>query len=208
MKCTSAAKTKAEAVVRDLAAGSQAAVLSAPQSREALAALQRAQDFYKETGRRVSISTAFSDYFDALKRLNGHSLDEAVEGFLRNVATVKRKGIKAAVEEFIQADEPRTKAREGERPQLAPKFFYNRKLQLSRFAAMFPNIAVCDLTKELLGKFIESLSEPMNSCDAQSRLCHRHRPPSDDNPPCPKLAAFGSTDWPAYRSRCCWLVKG
>jgi len=155
----SEAKAKADAVVRDLAKGSQAAVLSAPQSRDALAALQRAQDFYEATGRRVSITTAFSEYFDALKKLNGHSLNEAVEGFLRNVATVKRKDIKEAVEEFIQADELRTKAREGERPQLAPKFFYNRKLQLTRFAAMFPNTAVCDLTKEHLSKFIKSLSE-------------------------------------------------
>ena len=155
----SEAKKKAEAVVRDLAKGSQAAVLSAPQSREALAAIQRAQDFYKDTGRRVSITTAFSEYFDALKKLNGHSLNEAVEGFLRTVATVKRKDIKEAVEEFNRADEPRTKAREGERPDMAPKFFYNRKLQLNRFAAMFPNTVVCDLTKEHLDIFIKSLNE-------------------------------------------------
>ncbi len=128
----SAAKTKAEAVVRDLAAGSQAAVLSALQSREALAALQRAQDFYKETGRRVSMSTASSEYFDALKRLNGHSLNEAVEGFLRNVATVKPKDIKEAVEEFNQAEEPRTKAREGERPQLTEKAYRGPLRSLGR----------------------------------------------------------------------------
>ena len=117
-KTYSEAKTKADAVARDLAKGSQAAVLSAPQSRDALAALQRAQDFYEATGRRVSMLIAVSEYFEALKKLNGHSLNDAVEGFLHNVASVRRKDTKKAVEEFIQADEPRTKAREGERPQL------------------------------------------------------------------------------------------
>jgi integrase len=155
----SEAKKKAVAVVRDLANGSQAAALTAPQSRVALAALQMAQDFYEATGRRVSTVTAVSEYFDALRKLNGRGLNEAVEGFLRTVANVKRKDIKEAVEEFIQADEPRTMAAEGQRSQLSAKYAYVRAHQLRKFADMFPNTAICDLTKGHLDAFIDSLKD-------------------------------------------------
>jgi integrase len=76
---------------------------------------------------------------------------------LRTVASVKRKDIKEAVADFLQADAPRTKAAEGQRSQLSAKYAYNRKLQLDRFADTFKNTAVCDLSKEHLDTFIGSL---------------------------------------------------
>ena len=60
-------------------------------------------------------------------------MGEAVEGYLRTVASVKRKDIEEAVAEFLQADAPRTKAAEGQRAQLSAKYAYNRKLQLRPF---------------------------------------------------------------------------
>jgi integrase len=153
------AKAAAERIVRDAASGSQAAALTASQSRDALAALQRLESFRQSTGRRVSLLAGISEFVESSIRLNGRTMGEAVEGFLRTVANVKRKDIKEAVAEFLQADAPRTKAAEGQRSQLSAKYAYNRELQLDRFAAMFPNTAVCELSKEHLDTFIGSLDK-------------------------------------------------
>ena len=73
------------------------------------------------------------------------------------VASVKRKDIGEAVTEFLRADAPRTKASNGQRAQLSAEYAYNREIQLRRFAATFPNTAVCDLSKEHLDTFIGSI---------------------------------------------------
>lgn len=163
------ARKAAERVVKDLANGSQAAALSASQSRDALVAIERLNTFYHSTGRRVSLLAAVSEFVEAAGKLHQRTLGEAVEGFLRTVATVKRKDLKEAVDEFIKADEPRTKASEGERAQLSLKYAYNRAIQLRRFADTFPNTAVCDLEREHLDAFIGSLGE----MSAKSRNHHR-----------------------------------
>ena len=151
------AKAAAERIVRDAANGSQAAALSASQSRDALAALQSLESFRQSTGRAVSLLAAVREFVEASGKLHGRSLDEAVTGYLRTVVSVTRKDIAEAVAEFLQADAPRTKAAAGQRSQLSAKYAYNRELQLDRFAAMFPNTAVCDLSKEHLDTFIASL---------------------------------------------------
>ena len=151
------AKAAAERIVRDAANGSQAAALSASQSRDALAALQSLESFRQSTGRTVSLLAAVREFVEASGKLHGRSLDEAVTGYLRTVVSVTRKDIAEAVAEFLQADAPRTKAAAGQRSQLSAKYAYNRELQLDRFAAMFPNTAVCDLSKEHLDTFIASL---------------------------------------------------
>jgi len=153
------AKRHADGLVKDLAKGSQVTALTAGQARDALAALERLQTFYQASGRRVSLLAGISEYCEAASKLHGRTLGEAVEGYLRTVASVKRKDIKEAVEEFIAADEPRTKAGEGKRAQLSAKYAYNREIQLRRFASTFPNTAVCDLSKEHLDAFIASLGE-------------------------------------------------
>jgi hypothetical protein len=118
----SAAKAAAERIVRDLANGSLAAALNATQSRDALAAFERLQGFYQASGRRVSLLGAVSEFVEASGKLGGRTLSEAVEGYLRTVATVKRKDIPAAVEEFIQINEPRTRADNGQRAQLSAEY--------------------------------------------------------------------------------------
>ena len=153
------AKRHADGLVKDLAKGSQVTALTGGQARDALAALERLQTFYQATGRRVSLLAGISEYCEAASKLHGRTLGEAVEGYLRTVASVKRKDIKETVEEFIAADEPRTKAGEGKRAQLSAKYAYNREIQLRRFASTFPNTAVCDLSKEHLDAFIASLGE-------------------------------------------------
>jgi len=155
----SEAKRHADGLVKDLAKGSQVTALNPAQARDALAALERLTDFYRTTGRRVSLLAGISEFAEASAKLNGRNLGEAVEGYLRNVATVKRKDIGEAVTEFLQADAPRTKASNGQRAQLAAQYAYHRELQLRRFAATFPNTPVCDLSKEHLDKFIGSLDD-------------------------------------------------
>jgi len=157
------AKAAAERLVRDTASGSQAAALSASQSRDALAALQSLESFRQSTGRAVSLLAAVREFVEAAGKLHGRSLDEAVTGYLRTVVSVTRKDIAEAVAEFLQADAPRTKAAAGQRAQLSAKYAYNRELQLDRFADTFPNTAVCDLSKEHLDTFIGSLDTVQKS---------------------------------------------
>jgi len=164
-----AARQAAERVVKELAKGSQAAALSASQTRDALVAFQRLESFCQSTGRHVSLLSAVSEWSEAAGKLHGRTLGDAVEGFLRTVASVTRKDVQEAVEDFIKADEPRTKANAGERAQLSPKYAYNRAIQLRRFASAFPGTAICDLGKEHLDAFIGSLGEK----SAKSRNHHR-----------------------------------
>lgn len=154
----SEAKREGDKVVADLAKGSQAAALSPGQARDALAALERLQGFYVSTGRRVSLLAATSEFAEASAKLHGCSLGEAVEGYLSTIATVKRKDIAEAVEDFIAGEEPRTKATNGQRAQLSAKYAYNRAIMLRRFAGTFPGHAVCDLAKEHLDAFVGGLA--------------------------------------------------
>ncbi len=174
------AKRRGDKVVTDLVRGSQAAVLSPGQARDALTALERLQSFFVATGRKVSLLAAVSEYAEAAGKLHGRTLGEAVDGYLRTEAIVTRKDIAEAVEDFIAAEAPRTQANSGQRAQLSSKYAYNRALMLRRFAATFPNTPVCDLAKEHLDAFIGALGKvPSKSrnrraaTSAKSRNHHR-----------------------------------
>lgn len=97
----SEAHAAAKRAVRDMAKGSQAAALTAAQSRDALAAIERMQQFFQATGRRVSLLAAVSEWAEKSVKLGGRTLGEAVRGYLTTVDNVQRKDIKEAVEEFL-----------------------------------------------------------------------------------------------------------
>ena len=97
------AKAAAERIVRDTANGSQAAALSASQSRDAIAAYQSLESLRRLTGRSVSLLAAVREYVEVSGKLHGHTLDEAATGFLRTIVNVKRKDIAEAVAEFLLA---------------------------------------------------------------------------------------------------------
>ena len=63
------AKAAAERIVRDAANGSQAAALSASQSRDALAALQSLESFRQSTGRAVSLLAAVREWVETAVKL-------------------------------------------------------------------------------------------------------------------------------------------
>jgi integrase len=150
------AKRHADALVKDLAKGSQVTALTPGQARDALAALERLQGFYQSTGRRVSLLAGISEYCEASARLSGRTLGDAVEGYLSTVASVKRMDIGQAVEQFIESRRLKTVPRaEGKRPELSPEHHYNTSLWLREFGKTFPGHAVCDLTKEHVGTYMQ-----------------------------------------------------
>jgi len=53
--------------------------LTAGQANDALAALERLDGLYRDTGRRVSLLAVASEYAEAARKLNGHTLAEAVK---------------------------------------------------------------------------------------------------------------------------------
>jgi integrase len=77
-----------------------------------------------------------------------------VDGYQRNVASVKRKDISEAVEEFIAIRKPLTEAKAGKRALLSKNYPYMVGLWLRDFAKTFPANAVCDLGKEHLNIFM------------------------------------------------------
>ena len=156
-----AAKRAADIAVAGLHKG-KALTLTPGQANDALAAFERLQGFYEVTGKRASLLASISEFAEAAillhKRDIPRTLGEAVQGYISNIASVGRQAIEVAVEEFITAEEPRTKAGEGQRAQLCAKYAYNRAIMLRRFAGAFPGHAVCDLAKEHLDAFIAGLA--------------------------------------------------
>jgi len=150
----SEAKRHADGLVRDLAKGSQVTALNPAQARDALAALERLADFYRATGRRVSLLAGISEFAEASAKAQGRNLGEVVEGYLNTVANVKRKDVSEAVEEFIAIRKPLTEAKAGKRAQLSKNYAYMVGLWLRDFAKTFPSNAICDLGKEHLNLFM------------------------------------------------------
>ena len=150
------AKAAAERIVRDTASGSQATALTAGQSRDALAALERLESFRQSTGRAISLLAAASELVEALAKLQGRSLDEAVTGYLRTVVSVKRKDIAEAVEEFIAGRQHKTEAKDGKRAQLSETYAVHVNSWLREFAGTFTGTAVCDLSKEHLNAYAKT----------------------------------------------------
>jgi integrase len=153
----STAKAAAERIVRELASGSQAAALTAAQSRDAIAALERLEGYFRSKGKRTSLNAAVGDYLDAVEKLNV-PLSVAVEGYLNTVATVKRVVLAAAVKEFVDGREAETKSANGKRPELSKNYFLITKLWLGWFEKTFTGTPVCDLTKDHLDLFIAGRS--------------------------------------------------
>ena len=141
----SAAKKAAENLVRDLGSGSQVTALTPGQASDARAALERLQGLYQATGLKVSLLAGISEYCEVSAKLNGHTLREAVAGFLSTAMNVKRLNLEQAVEEFIKGRAHKTKSENGKRPQLSASYAYIVAMWLRELAKTFPGTAICDL---------------------------------------------------------------
>ena len=153
------AKTAAERIVREMANGSQAASMTASQSRDALAAFERLASLYQSTGRKFSLLGAVSEFAEAIGKSGGRSLGEMVAGFMRTAVTVKPKDVAKAVEEFITSRQHKTEAKDGKRAQLSETYAVHVNSWLREFAATFPNTAVCDLSKEHLTVYAQTFKD-------------------------------------------------
>jgi integrase len=163
------AKSEGDKLLKELVNGSPVSTLSHDQADDALTALRRLDTYFRATGRRVSLSEGINQYCEAAGKLADRSLADAVDGYLTTVANVTRKDIMAAVNEFITLEEPRTQAADGMRPEVSPKYHYNRAIMLRRFAGAFPNTCLCDLTKTLLDVFFAGLNK-------QASKSHNRKP--------------------------------
>src|SRR5688572_9635744 len=121
----------AEGIAKDLAKGSQASALASSQATDALEAFELLERFRKSSGVLLSLVSAVSQFVDASSKLSSHSIGEAIDGFLRNTARVKRKALSEALDEFRAADEPRTRAKDGGRAQLSAEYFRVRGILLN-----------------------------------------------------------------------------
>ena len=102
---------------------------------------------------------AVSEFVEALEKLDGRSLGEAIEGYVKNVATIRRKDVAEAVEEFLEGRKHKAETKGGKRSQLSPVYVKNVASWLREFARAFPATAVCDLTKEHLNLYFKPLTE-------------------------------------------------
>jgi integrase len=151
-----AAKREGDKVVADLAKG-KAAGLSPGQTADAQTAIEELQRYYVATGKRVSIRSVVSEWCENMRKLDGRSLDAAVDSFLVNAVKLKRKGLTEAIGDFIALDEARTVAKAGQRPELRADYVRQKKGMLLKLANMLPGHAVCDLTKAHVDKFFKEL---------------------------------------------------
>jgi len=149
----------AEKKVRELADGSQVDALTAVQSRDALVAFQRLEALQKSIGRRGSLLAAVSEFAEACEKLHGRNLSEVVEIYQKTLASVNRKNVSEAVEEFIANRKPLTEAKAGKRAQLSKNYAYLVGLWLRDFAKTFPSSAVSDLGKEHLNLFMQKFGK-------------------------------------------------
>lgn len=149
-----AAKAAAKAKLKELAKGNQAAALSSKQAADALAALERLAGFYRDTGRKLSLNAAVTDYCENVVRLKDVALADAITGFLGTVATVKRVSVADAIKEFLASRETKTKAAVGQRAQLSGVYHYMTRHFLGHFSAELPGTDLCDVTRGYVDLFM------------------------------------------------------
>ena len=101
--------------------------------------------------------------------MNGRSLGEAVDGFLANVATVKRKDVSEAVEEYLAERKARPLPKKSRPP--SPVYEANLAAWLREFAGTFPATAVSDLCKDFLNLYMQKRAELSAKSRNDRRAC-------------------------------------
>jgi len=150
-----AAKTEADAKVKQLANGNQSIALTAKEATAALAIRDALDAFRRDTGRSYTALEAVTGFLDVVKQLpEGFNPTEAVRAYSRTLATIKPKVISEAVEEFIAVRKPKAQAADGKRAQLSPVYALHIETWLREFAATFPGHHLGDLNRDFLAKYM------------------------------------------------------
>ena len=156
----SEAKAAAEAKVKELHKGQQAAGLTAKEGHAALTIREALAHHHRDTGRKVSAVEAVTTYLVATKLLPpGSTLLEAVRAFRESIAAVARKPLAEAVAEFNTDREAKTVSENGKRPQLNPVYVADTARVLREFSTNNTALAVCDVTKDHLDLFLKTRRE-------------------------------------------------
>ncbi|MEK7780212.1 MAG: site-specific integrase, partial [Verrucomicrobiota bacterium] len=165
------AKEFADKLAPELAKQTQATMLTPGQANDALAAFEHLYAFQRDTGQSVSLLAAVSEYCQLKRKIGTRNTNEVADGFLKNVATVKREELSKAVEEFLAGEEHRTKSHNGQRSQIAAKYHHVRARYLRRFANTFSSYGVSDLAKHDVDSFFTS--KLLADMSPKSRNHHR-----------------------------------
>jgi integrase len=148
-------KRRADALVKELAQGSQVTALSGKEAAAALSIRDALDAFRRDTGRSFTALEAVTGFLDAMKQLpQGSGLTESVKAFARTLATVKPKPIADAVEEFLAVRKPKSQAADGKRSQLSPCYASHVECWLREFATMFPGHRLGDLNRDFLARYM------------------------------------------------------
>ncbi len=148
-------KRRADALVKELAKGSQVTALSGKEAAAALSIRDALDAFRRDTGGTLTALEAVTGFIDALRQLpQGHNLTEAIRAYSSTVATVKLKLIGDAVEEFLAVRKPKSLAADGKRSQLSPSYASHIECWLLEFAATFPGHLLGDLNRDFLARYM------------------------------------------------------
>jgi len=167
------AKTAAEARARELYDGNH---LGASLPKSAAVAYQFAiaklRDFCFESNSRrpdgtpelhLSLENVIAEYIEAKRKLGFDvSLVKTADAYVSNAVNVRRISLQLASEEFLGEREARTRPeKEGARPKLSSRMYYQDGLRLGRFRDAF-QMDVCDLRPAHLDLFFaEHLKDVM-----------------------------------------------
>lgn len=167
-KTYSKAKVEAERIVRQLAAGNDAALSLSPRDERSLRfcqeELRRLNDKLKGD---IDLKNALVEYSEAKRLLGSTRLAEAVKSFLATSATVRRAPLRQAIDEYLAERRQHTKPEKGrDRPALSPKVHYLESLRLEKLASTIQNTDVADLTKDHLDCFF---GETLRGLGAKAR---------------------------------------
>jgi integrase len=155
------AKDFADEKVKKLAAAAKGRLVSglaegeASDARAALGVLQR---FYEDTGERLKLNDVAVRYCDAARKLGKTPVHDAIDGFLSNVAVVKRKPLVEAVTEFLEGRKHLAESKDGARPKHSPVYEANVAMWLNQFAGTLPGHTVLDIGKKHLDIYMGSFS--------------------------------------------------
>lgn len=101
----------------------------------------------------LTLEGAISEFIEAKRKLGGVPLSKAVDVYIATAVNIKRISSGKAIEEFLKEREARTRPeKEGARPRLSSRMYYQDSLRLKRFRDAF-QMDVCDLRPAHLDLF-------------------------------------------------------
>jgi integrase len=146
------AKAKVRAIAKDK---STAATLDEGAARSYKSAISKLNDLARELNAAnpdanaprltLKLDDVIAEYIEAKRKVGPVRLIEAANAHAATVATINRKSISDAVAEFLAERKARTiPEKDGARPKLSQRMYFQDRLRLERFSGAF-TMDLCDL---------------------------------------------------------------